>query len=235
MRDGIPFALVFGVVALSLVVLAINLGPWAWLLLWPALNFALLGAAYAGLGARTLGKQRDGSMSLALRLLFVPLLGLLWFAWQVQRLCLRENICDQIVPGLWLGRRPYVREIPSDVVRIVDLTSEFPAARGLTSRYEYLSLPTLDGLAPEPTEFLALLERLRDASPGTYLHCAMGHGRSAAVAAGLLLVRGVVTDVKEAEAFLRARRPAVRLTPAQRRLLRRLFPKSRRTTEVETE
>jgi protein-tyrosine phosphatase len=44
----------------------------------------------------------------------------------------------------------------------------------------------------------------------------MGRGRSAALAAALLVRRGLATDVYVAEDMLRAARPCVRLTGAQR-------------------
>jgi predicted protein tyrosine phosphatase len=48
------------------------------------------------------------------------------------------------------------------------------------------------------------------------VHCAHGHGRSAAVLAVLLLAEGVVGSVGEAEALMRAVRPRVRLNARQR-------------------
>ncbi|WP_438040307.1 hypothetical protein [Sorangium sp. So ce128] len=46
-----------------------------------------------------------------------------------------------------------------------------------------------------------------------------GHGRSATIAAALLLNRGLAASVSEAEAQLRLRRPGIRLNAAQRRSL----------------
>ena len=56
-----------------------------------------------------------------------------------------------------------------------------------------------------------------------YVHCALGHGRSALVTAAVLLRRGIVGDVRAAELHLRERRPGVRLKGVQRRLLERMF------------
>jgi protein-tyrosine phosphatase len=73
------------------------------------------------------------------------------------------------------------------------------------------------------------LETLRTLSreiadwPGAvYIHCAVGHGRSATVAAAVLLARGLAANPREAVALLRRSRPLVRLTRVQRCVLERL-------------
>jgi len=55
-----------------------------------------------------------------------------------------------------------------------------------------------------------------------YIHCAQGRGRSAAVAAALLIRKGLAADVDEAERMLRAARPSIRISPAQRRLVAKI-------------
>src|SRR5262249_16782490 len=114
-------------------------------------------------------------------------------------------------------------ELPPGVVLVVDLTAEFPVARGVALGRDYVALPTLDGTAPQEQAFRAALTTIV-ASPGpVYLHCAMGHGRSATLAAAVLLTRGLASDVAQAEKMLRGVRPGVRLKPVQRELLRRIF------------
>jgi protein-tyrosine phosphatase len=140
------------------------------------------------------------------------------------RLFSREPCCHEVAPGLWLGRRPLRREVPADVVLVVDLTAEFFAARGVRAGREYLALPTLDGTAPDEAALRAAVARLADHPGPVYLHCAAGHGRSALLAAALLLARGLAADHHQAEARLRQVRPRVRLTRRQRQLLRRLAP-----------
>jgi protein-tyrosine phosphatase len=105
---------------------------------------------------------------------------------------------------------------------VVDLTAEFFAARGVRSGRDYLALPTLDGTAPDEVRFRTLLASLADHPGPVYIHCAAGYGRSALLAAALLLARGLAADARQAEARLREVRPGVRLKPPQRRLLRRL-------------
>jgi protein-tyrosine phosphatase len=101
---------------------------------------------------------------------------------------------------------------------VVDLTAEWERARGLGA-VPHLQLPTLDGMAPEPGAFQRLVEALADDPRPTYVHCAAGHGRSAALVAALLVRRGVDEGPERALARLKALRPKVFLTRAQRRLL----------------
>jgi hypothetical protein len=82
----------------------------------------------------------------------------------------------------------------------------------------YIALPTLDGAAPDPAAVADALARLR---PGvTYVHCAQGHGRTAAFALALLLRRGDVKTVEEGMERLRAVRPGVRLSRPQMKFAR---------------
>jgi protein-tyrosine phosphatase len=79
----------------------------------------------------------------------------------------------------------------------------------------------LDGHVPPLAELVAFARRLA-AQPGViYLHCAQGHGRSALVAACVLIARGAADGPDDAMRIIRAARPRVRLTRGQADLLRR--------------
>jgi protein-tyrosine phosphatase len=217
------YAIVFVLMSGWLVLLAVMVGGWCWLLLWPALSFAFLAAAYAGLGHHIFGKRPNGRLAWWALLLLLPVLLLLWSLWHLQRLMSREATCNEVAPGVWLGRRAFVHELPSGVVLVVDLTAEFPCSLPIDARRDYLALPTLDAGVPDEAAFRAVLARVATTAGPVYLHCAQGHGRSAMLAAALLLQRGLATDVRQAEALLRKARPGVRLKPIQRRWLRRWF------------
>jgi protein-tyrosine phosphatase len=216
------YAVVFSLFALYLLALAILVGGWAWLLLWPTLSFGLVGAGYAGLGPRVFGKRPDGRLAAWAVLILLPYLLLTWGLWHLWRYLSREPACHEVIPGLWLGRRPLPHELPPGTDLVVDLTAEFRAAPGLKAGRTYVCLPTLDALVPSENELRALVERVA-AWPGVaYVHCAAGHGRSALVAAAVLLARGRAGDVREAIRALREARPRARVKGAQRRLLDRL-------------
>src|SRR5947209_17823719 len=61
----------------------------------------------------------------------------------------REPCCPEVVPGIWVGRRAYARELPPDITLVVDLTAEFPEPRAVRAGRSYVCLPTLDATAPD--------------------------------------------------------------------------------------
>jgi protein-tyrosine phosphatase len=202
-------------------VAAVGDGAAYWLLLWPAVSFALVAAAYGGAGPRVFGKRPNGTLAAWAVGLLLPYLGLTWLLWHLLRLLSRERCCHEIVPGVWLGRRALNHELPAGIELIVDLTAEFPRPPGPAAGRAYVCLPTLDATAPGEEGFRELVRRLTAWPSPVYVHCAAGHGRSATVVAGLLLARGLAADARQAEATLRRIRPGVRLNRAQRALLER--------------
>src|SRR5207244_1868915 len=126
------YVIVFGLFAVYLAGLAVLFGGWCWPLLWPALSFGVVAAGYAGLGPRIFGKRPTGRLSWWAVLLLGPYLLLTWALWHLHRRVSREPCCHEVAPALWLGRRPLAHELPDGVVLVVDLTAEFPAARGIT-------------------------------------------------------------------------------------------------------
>lgn len=215
MRYGVLF-LVLGV---SLAGLAALIGGAGFALLWPASSVVVVSAAYLRERPAALGKRADGTLAPSALLLLAPYLVLTFCIWWIERALSREDAADEVAPGLWVGRRPLASELPAEVGIVVDLTAELPEPAAVRRRAGYLCLPVLDGAAPAADALRGLVERLRD-ERGILLHCASGHGRSATVAAALMLDRGLARDVDEAEAAMRARRPGIRLNAVQRELLR---------------
>lgn len=225
------YAFVFSLFALFLVAVAAGIGDWGWLLAWPALSFAVVAAGYAGLGPRILGKRDDGRLSLIRSIVLLPFLLFCWSVWHMRRLVLREACCHQVAPGLWLGRRPLAREVPADVGLVVDLTAEFWPARGVLAGRAYLALPTLDADSPDEARLRLFVAQVAAHSGPVYVHCALGHGRSALFVAAVLLARGLASDDREAVRMLRVARPGVRLNGRQRRLLRQVATALARTPD----
>ena len=216
------YVLAFGISALYCLAAAVWLGGWAWLLLWPALSFALTAVGYAGLGPGVFGKGPGGRHHPALRILHLPFQLVLQLVWRIANWPERHAWCHEIAPGLWLGRRPLARHLahlPADALTVVDLTCEFRRAPGLGCA-DFVCLPTLDATAPDPDGFRRLIERL-DPSPQApvYVHCAAGRGRSSMVVGALLLRMGLVDDLDEALAHIRRIRPQVGWNRRQRAFL----------------
>ncbi len=211
----------FAVAAPCLVYLAVLTGGPAWLLVWPAVDLMVLAIAYGSNRAALLGKRSDGTMNPLAVVALLPYFTLTWGVWHLFRRITPEPTSNEVAPGVHVGRRPYPDDLPADTSLVVDMTAEFPVAPGVKDRAEVLLLPTLDARAParEPFEeatarVLAALE----AGP-VYIHCAAGHGRSATLAAAVLMTRGDAASADEAETLMRRSRPAVHLHSAQRRVL----------------
>jgi protein-tyrosine phosphatase len=215
--------IVFLGLGLYLVALGVGLGGVALILLWPGVSFGVLGTAYAGLGACVLGKQLDGRMAWWAVVLMLPYLLLTWAVWHLQRRMSKEACCNEVVPGLWVGRRPYAKEVPPDVGLVVDLTAEFPEPRGVRAGKSYVCLPILDASIPGEEALRGLIETVAAWRGRTYLHCALGHGRSAMVAAGVLVKRGIAENVRQAVKIVRQARPGARLKRPQWQLLEKIM------------
>lgn len=133
----------------------------------------------------------------------------------------REPALVQVLPRLWFGRRLTDREaLTVQWAGVLDLAAEFASTATAAA---YRSLPVLDGLAPDLNELQTAVQWIAEVSAAgpVYVHCALGHGRSACVVAAYLLWAGVVGSAVEGVRLLRKLRAGVRLSVSQRQLLRR--------------
>lgn len=105
---------------------------------------------------------------------------------------------------------------------VLDLAGEFPEERSQRELPGYRSLPVLDATAPTEDELRSAVAWIAEAigAGPVYVHCALGHGRSACVVIAYLLSVGAVDTVAEGVRLLRSLRPGIRLHPPQLRLLR---------------
>lgn len=213
------YTFVFAVAAALLTFLAQRVHGFGWLLLWPALSFAVLALAYAGVGASAFGKQPDGRMRPWAVFALLPYLLLTWGTWHLARRFSRERAFDEIVPGILVGRRLLPGELPTGITAVLDLTSEFIEPEAIRGACRYVSLPILDA-STLPLENVCPVLRELAALPGSlYVHCAQGHGRTGMIAAALLVARGDAPDAKAALARVQQARPGVRLSTQQERAL----------------
>jgi protein-tyrosine phosphatase len=146
----------------------------------------------------------------------------------------REPCFQEAAPDLYVGRWPRPSELPEGCRLVVDLTTEFPEARAITRDRPYLSLPILNRHVPSAEAMLSVLRALADFEGPVYVHCGAGRGRTAMLAAALLVLRGHCPDLDAAEALLRQRRPGVHIHPVQRRLIDRVCPLVRPATTAQT-
>jgi hypothetical protein len=227
---SVPYGIVFTVLAaLATFAAALASEP----LLWPlrtagtaaALSFGLVAVAYFGAGPRFLFKRASGRRHPAAWLVHWPYFSLTALAYRLAVLFSRESTYAEVAPNVFLGRRLTLREArrTEGWIAVLDLAAELPESRPLRELANYRSLPVLDATAPSREQLCDAVEWLKQhvASGLVYVHCALGHGRSATVAAAYLIAVGLAPDPKAAVKHLRELRPGVRLNRAQRRALNR--------------
>ena len=197
---------------------ALALWTRAWILLWPAAVLLAVAILYLARWPRALGKRADGSVAWWAWLAWAPLLGYMRLLHELARTLTDESVADEVVPGVWVGRRPRLHELPPGIAIVVDLCAEMAAAPGVAAGRRYLAIPTLDAMSPAPAEIARAVDAVLGAGGPAFIHCAFGHGRSATVAAALLVRRGDAT-LDDVERALRARRPRIGLNLHQRRAL----------------
>lgn len=187
---------------------------------WGALASAVPAAAYFFDRPRWLGKRLDGSISPTRVLLLLPFFLVTWGIWHLRRLC-GAGPFDVVGDGLYVGRRPLAGELPRDATLVVDLTSEFREVAPIRSLPGYCCLPALDGRAPPIDEQTrARVRAIADHRGTVYVHCAVGYGRSAALAAAVLVIRGAAQSIAQAEQQMKQARRGIGLNACQRRWAR---------------
>jgi membrane-associated phospholipid phosphatase len=172
----------------ALVLLALCLAGWPYsvALLWPFVSLSLVAIAYAGGGPAWLGKV-NGRQLPAARWLLSP------YRW-VAALTARTFTAGrppyrEVVPGLWVGRRLSPSEaLAMPASAVLDLTAEYDEVPSLLER-KYKNIPMLD-LSPPALGQLEEAVEFLEQHPRCYVHCSLGLGRAALVAAAFLVRQG---------------------------------------------
>jgi protein-tyrosine phosphatase len=199
--------------------------PWSWLAGWTALSCLLAAGIYLGNLPGLLGKS-DGRMSWWRMLPLLPYLVAFRIAMELRRSRQAGPDWHEVVPGLAVGARVPLGDLPEGLELVVDLTSEWPAPAALRGLPGYRSHPVLDGSFPPSEErFLALVREMAGAAGGVYIHCEEGRGRAPTAAAAVLLARRIVVDVDAALELVSKARPVARPTRTDRRFLERIAPR----------
>ncbi len=195
--------------------------------LWCALAFGGVGVAYAFLGPRAFGKRADGTLPLWSHALYAPYYALNALSLWGFRRSSRENDFDEIAPDIYLGCRLNASDRAAierlNIRSVLDLSSEFGEIVGFR-QLNYRAQPLLDTGAPTRDELQAGAQWILEATENgpVYVHCALGHGRSATFVAAALMLSGRARDATDAVAQIRQKRPRVGLSRAQLAVLRAL-------------
>src|SRR5262245_23662200 len=108
------YGILFTTVAVLLTTSAMIHRGWCFVLLWPALSFAIIALGYFHFGPRVYGKSQRGVLSPINLLLLLPYLLYLWSVWNVVRIFKRESAFDQLTENIFIGRRLLSHEFPNN-------------------------------------------------------------------------------------------------------------------------
>ena len=201
-RHGL--ALTYGSGALACAVVGALVRDWGWLLFWPAASLAAVAFGYAA-GWCNLFFKRRGRLPLWVRAFHGPYLLGHWISWRLQSI--GRPAWSELTRGVWIGRRLGRCEAAGlsrlGDIAVVDLTAEMSET---AARERYVNLPVLDLTLPDLRTLRRIVRAIDGAARtggGVYVHCALGYGRSAVVAAAYLLHAGLVEDVDQAMARVR--------------------------------
>lgn len=187
---------------------------------WLAFNFFLLGLAHIFKLHQIFGKRSNGTLPSWSWLLFLPLHLTSLTILRLSQTFGREPLITHVTDTLSIGSRPTNSDLLKQFSNIIDLTAEFSEPKSIRQLPGYLAFPILDANAPAAQDLLKTLQRLH---PGkTFIHCAQGHGRTAMVAAALLLFHQKSSNPEDALAILKNARPAIRLNSNQANCLHNL-------------
>jgi hypothetical protein len=190
------------------------------LISYTSLSFLGCGLAYAFKSPSFWLKRNNGTVSLMSLLLFAPLHILNWFSLLLAVRLQKEKPFHEITHNLWLGRRLIQGEATyfsqSSEAAVLDMTAEF-AENGNLRNQNYLCIPTLDHTSPskEQLELAVTFIRKHILTRPVFVHCALGHGRSATVVTAWLLAQNNSLDVEAAIKQIKAIRPGIGLNAGQ--------------------
>lgn len=184
-------------------------------------------------------KRADGNLTPASYALFLPLHLLNRLSFFVISRTSGERPADRIAENIWLGRRltsVEATKVFGDAdVAVLDFTSEFQECARLKGG-RYLCLPTMDHAAPTQaslqTGMAFISANFKERA--VYIHCALGHGRSAVAVAAWLLQNNPKLEVDAAIKQLQSIRSGVRLNGEQREALRAFVQSYQGADKIQT-
>jgi len=190
-------------------------------LLWPAAALGLIAVAYTATGTAVFLKF-EGHLSLCSRLALAPFLLGSYLSYRLYTK--NTSPYDQVIPGLWIGRKLTDSEaklaVRASVSAVVDLTAEFDEATPfLKLPYCNIQIMDLTPVSANDLDHAVTFIREQIRKGPVLVHCALGYSRSAAVIAAYLLAEGHAHSIPAAEHIIRRARPQIVLSSQQRMAL----------------
>jgi hypothetical protein len=185
-------------------------GAWLWFG-WPAIACGIIALAYRTANPRWLQKS-SGSPTPAVEWILLPVT-LIARMWQMRWLR-RQPEWREAAPGVFFGRqltdseaRGFLAAHPN--LAVIDLTAESKEATFFREQARYFPLPVLDLTPPSAETRDHACAVIREQLPHgpVFIHCLLGYGRSAHIAAAWLLASGAARDAEDAVEKIRALDP----------------------------
>ncbi len=138
----------------------------------------------------------------------------------------RQPAWHEFAPGVFFGRLLSDSEAHAFLsthphLAVIDLTSESKEATPFREHARYFQIPVLDLTEPDAETCRQACDIIREHAPRgpVFIHCLLGLGRSAHIAAAWLLASGRCADAEAAAKAIRALEPLAALdADALRRL-----------------
>ncbi len=203
-------ALRYGTGALVCTLLALPGGAWLWFG-WPAIALALTALAYATANPRWLQKC-SGCPTPAAEWILLPVT-VIARLWQMRWLR-RQPAWHEVSPSVFFGRqltdpeaRTFLAAHPN--LAVIDLTAESKETTPFREHSRYFALPVLDLTTPDASVCKHASAIIREQLPHgpVFIHCLLGLGRSAQIAAAWLLASGRCATAEDAVKAIRALDP----------------------------
>ena len=194
------------------------------LLVYLSMSLVLVGIAYAFAKPEMLLKAATGQQRFPSLLLFFPYRVLSFLSLALYRIPSKEEAFTSLSDSLVLGRIPF--QTDQEVLQalgiesVLDLTAEYAAAPFVRD-LRYRNLALLDGTAPSQSQLETAVSWIKESSRSgaVLVHCALGHGRSATVAAAYLASRNTGLASSEALRRIKLARPGIGLNRDQQKAL----------------
>lgn len=234
----VGFACAFGLLGLICSISSISLylsstcNAWILVLLWPAFVCLSIASSYSScgnggqLGVKLIGKsKKTGEIPFLRIVILFPYFMLAWGWWYFRQTILlrgKENPYDLVSKDIYVGRYPlwYPKEFPQTVKHVIDVTGEFPGIQEIQFNRTYLCCRGMDMQLPSKEDLATIAIEASKLEGEIYIHCANGHGRSASLAALIMVLRGNVTNVEEAFTVMQKARPKVYIHSEQMKVLK---------------
>ena len=170
------------------------------------------------------GKNAKGVLGLPHQLAFLPFQCAIRAKLLYRRRFGEEPLWDHVKDGFYIGGWPNEQQsLPTPDAAVVDCTCELPRRH----RNPYLLCATWDTQSPTVEAYergvAFAAEQRREGERPLLVHCAHGHGRSAAMLCAILISQGKAATVDEAERLIKSSRPRVNLNKNQREGLEQWF------------